>query len=107
MPDPARVEEVTVTLTRVEARNLAEARRTQMGSYCSGARRLLAALTDSPDQPQPPEPCEECDGKGVVATGECRVAMSGPTCFNPDCPPCQTPEIIPCPACTPQPGDEQ
>lgn len=28
-------------------------------------------------------------------TGECRVAMSGPTCMNPDCPPCQTPEMEP------------
>lgn len=27
--------------------------------------------------------------------GECRVAMSGPTCMNPDCPPCQTPETVP------------
>lgn len=43
--------------------------------------------------------CEECDGYGVVVTGECRVAMSGPTCWNPDCPPCQTPETMPCPEC--------
>jgi hypothetical protein len=26
----------------------------------------------------------------VGHTGECREAMSGPTCFNPACPPCQT-----------------
>jgi hypothetical protein len=32
-------------------------------------------------------------------TGECRVAMSGPTCFNPDCPPCQTPELDTDPNC--------
>jgi hypothetical protein len=26
-------------------------------------------------------------------TGECRVAMSGPTCADPNCPPCQHPEM--------------
>jgi len=30
----------------------------------------------------------------VGHTGECREAMSGPTCFNPACPPCQTPQVV-------------
>lgn len=41
-----------------------------------------------------------CDGTGKLPTGECRVAMSGPTCMNPDCPPCQTPETDDCPGCS-------
>ena len=40
------------------------------------------------------ERCELCGDSGV--TGECLVAMSGPTCFNPDCPPCQTPQPCSC-----------
>jgi hypothetical protein len=46
------------------------------------------------------KPCE-CGGSGEIPTGECRVAMSGPTCSHPDCPPCQTPETEPCPDCKP------
>lgn len=45
------------------------------------------------------EKCEECEGRREIVTGECAVAMSGPTCMNPECPPCQTPETEPCPSC--------
>lgn len=44
-------------------------------------------------------PCEECGGTGRAPTGECREAMSGPTCRNSACPPCQTPEVGPCFGC--------
>lgn len=44
--------------------------------------------------------CETCGGSGEVPTGECKVFMSGPTCFNAACPPCQFPETTPCPDCT-------
>jgi hypothetical protein len=47
---------------------------------------------------------ERCGGSGEVVTGECRVAMSGPTCMNPDCPPCQTPETEPRPDCEAREG---
>jgi hypothetical protein len=43
--------------------------------------------------------CGSCDNTGRVLTGECRTAMSGPTCRNPKCPPCQTPEVEPCDEC--------
>lgn len=33
----------------------------------------------------------------MQATGECLVAMSGPTCMDPNCPPCQHPELEPAP----------
>lgn len=44
--------------------------------------------------------CLECGGAGVIPTGECLTAMSGPTCSNPDCPPCQTPQTQSCPSCS-------
>jgi len=44
--------------------------------------------------------CGTCGGTKTIRSGECSVAMSGPTCRNPDCPPCQTPELDPCPDCT-------
>jgi hypothetical protein len=49
--------------------------------------------------------CEECGGSREIPTGECRAAMSGPTCRNPACPPCQTPETAPCPDC--KDGEEE
>lgn len=48
-----------------------------------------------------PSACPECGGSQKIATGECRESMSGPTCMNADCPPCQAPETEPCPACCP------
>lgn len=51
-----------------------------------------------PDKPS--QEAVQCDGNGRILTGECREAMSGPTCMNPDCPPCQTPEHEPCPGCS-------
>lgn len=51
--------------------------------------------------------CEECDGRGWVVTGECLEAMSGPTCFRSDCPPCQTPEKISCSKCRPSEQEEE
>jgi hypothetical protein len=50
------------------------------------------------------EPVSKCaDALDGEVTGECKVAMSGPTCMNPKCPPCQTPETEPFP--TTQGGD--
>lgn len=49
--------------------------------------------------PTDPQAQTRCGGSGEIPTGECRVAMSGPTCMNPDCPPCQTPETELCPSC--------
>lgn len=45
---PSDRDEITVTLKRDEAENLAAARKTQMGSYCSGAMKLRAALKVEP-----------------------------------------------------------
>ncbi len=49
---------------------------------------------------QPKGEGDGCGGSGRIPTGECREAMSGPTCRNPACPPCNTPETEPCPGCT-------
>jgi hypothetical protein len=45
-----------------------------------------------PDQEETLTGKELVEGE-QVATGECKVAMSGPTCMDPDCPPCQHPEM--------------
>lgn len=54
------------------------------------------------DASSEPNSCAEpeCDGSGRIPSGECSVAMSGPTCFNAACPPCRFPETDPCPGCS-------
>jgi hypothetical protein len=47
----------------------------------------------------PTQPAVQCNGSGRIPTGECRVAMSGPTCLNVECPPCRAPETEDCPGC--------
>ncbi len=64
-----------------------------------------SALDSIGVEAEPVEDCETCDGKGIIHTGECREAMSGPTCRNPACPPCNTPETEPCPDCQSDGGE--
>jgi hypothetical protein len=73
----------------------------------SGAQRVITVqeALNAFDYAFPEEEsCERCES-GRIATGECLEAMSGPTCGNPSCPPCRTPETDPCPDC--QPGEKQ
>jgi hypothetical protein len=55
-----------------------------LGDSVSDAARkaLVAALATLSDEGATEEP-----------TGECLVAMSGPTCMDPNCPPCRHPEM--------------
>jgi histidine triad (HIT) family protein len=106
-------QEVRERLTEKVDELIAELRRTNEEHYHGGESERKAQMEDALSEAEyqatglfaifgeaePVGDCKTCGGKGIIHTGECREAMSGPTCRNPACPPCNTPETEPCPDC--------
>lgn len=90
--------EVREALLSAEARAAAQNAIWNCG-YKEGGHPGKAAIEAALSTLEDTQGEERCGGSGQIHTGECREAMSGPTCRNPHCPPCQTPETYRCPGC--------